>query len=400
MNYSQLIQGYLDNSLTQGEEAVLFQALSTNDELRNEFKQSIAMDKSMSKRISAFVPSSTSTVNIFSQLGIGAAAGVAASAAAVGLKQTLITFLTTYSQAIISGVIAVALTTAGFLAFHNPKDSESTILSDKANLGYYSDNYGISSLQHDYASIYSVENNNVVIVDTVVKYITRKIVEQGSKTSNPIPIEADNAIVVEEPLHMASLSTPANATTLHQSRSFNFRQIENNNTTSVHEFNKPADFGLSVELKGNGYWSLNKPDVPQYSSSLLTNMQVTALYRLSDHFKLGFDIRQESFYQNFTGSNEIGEEFNYKQYPGYVSIGLVGRYSFLKNNIFSPFVQLGLGGTATGYTGRALLGIELFPMSALNFVIGIEGSNLLYLHQGKIFNSPKLGLNYGISFNF
>ena len=56
MNYNELIEGYLDGTLSPAEEQELFTALSSSEELRTELKQSIAMDKGLSKRVSAFVP--------------------------------------------------------------------------------------------------------------------------------------------------------------------------------------------------------------------------------------------------------------------------------------------------------------------------------------------------------
>jgi hypothetical protein len=160
------------------------------------------------------------------------------------------------------------------------------------------------------------------------------------------------------------------------------------------------NLGISFELKGNGYWSIPHADVVQYETPVFANIQLSALYDFSNSFKAGMDVRQENFYQNFSGTNEIGEEFEYKQYPNYYTISLMGRYSFWSNQMVGTFAQATLGGTATGAVGRLMLGLELSPYSNLSFLLGIESSMLVYQHQNNIFTSPKIGLSYGVAFNF
>jgi hypothetical protein len=158
--------------------------------------------------------------------------------------------------------------------------------------------------------------------------------------------------------------------------------------------------GISFEVKGNGYWTIPAPDVPLYDAPVFANMQLSGLYSFGEKFKAGIDFRQESFYQHFRGTNEIGEEFEYKQYPNYYTISLMGRYSFWSNQMIGTFAQATLGGTATGAVGRLMLGLELSPYSNLSFLLGIESSMLVYQHQNNIFTSPKIGLSYGVAFNF
>ena len=396
MDYNQLIQEYLDGSLNPESESQLFMALSSNEGLRNELKQSIAMDKAMSRRVSAFVPSSSSTVNIFTQLGIGAAVGATTTVAAGGLKQALMTFFTTYSGAVLTGIITFALTTAGFLTLYHPaENSSSSGKIEKSEL--YNNNLQPAN---SFPSIATSEQSKH---DTVIRYITSgvepKNPELAAEHVEPT-IETVNSSLTESETSMLSVSRPSVES-----------GFKSNLISANHNFNGQYDYypidlpnnidlGLKVELKGNGYWSVVRPEVPQYSSSILSNMQLSALYRLSDKFSLGFDIRQESFYQKFDGVNELGEQYLYKQYPSYISLGLIGRYSFWQNDYLKTFGQLGAGGTITGLVGRMVLGFEIMPWSDISFIVGVEGSNLMYWHQNKIFHSPKIGLNYGVAFNF
>jgi hypothetical protein len=405
MDYNNLIQAYLDNSLDPQAESQLFMLLSTNEDLRSEFKQSIAFEKNLSKRISAYVPSSTATLGIFSKLGIGAAAGAATTVAAIGFKQGLMSFLANYSQAIITGLVTVLVTTAGFITFHNPPDKAENLFSTGFNSGnlteFFNNNSG-NTQEHSkgYPYIISHDTETVSAPDTLVKYVHRNIIvykdaiPQIDNINGLIPHanNSKNELIGTSSIEMVNnLRINSDSEPVRLSDDYSELDVNLLNNISA---------GVAVELKGNGYWSIVHPEVPQFSSSILSNMQLSALYNTSKKFRVGFDLRQESFYQNFSGTNDLGEEFSYKQYPSYISLGLIGRYDILSSEFAKTFIQLGIGGTITGIIGRGAIGFELMPLSNISFNLAVEGSNLFYFHQGSMFNSPKIGLSYGVSFNF
>jgi len=408
MDYNILINEYLEGTLDAEQESQLFLALSSSDELRKEMRQSIELDKGLGKRVSAFVPSSASTVNLFTQLGIGTAVGAASTAAALGFKHTLLTFFSTYSQAVITGLIAVAVTAGSFLAFYNPSDEVILAIDKYQNSSNNGNNNNSESTQN---GLLTFSDNDVKTeqfkTDTVIKYITLSNV--GSKeTEKNLDTDYENKLsdIPEhsvKKIYIAQESRPITSNLYSES---DMGLISN--TELPHSDYSPSDINISLkkmlntslEVKGNGYWSIPKPDVPQYNTPTFSNIQLSLLYHLSDDFKAGIDFRQESFYQNFTGTNEIGEDFIYKQYPAYYSLSLMGRYTFWSENMYSTFGQMSLGGTATGLVSRLMFGLEISPISSLSFIVGLEGSMLTYIHQDNLFNSPKLGLNYGVSFNF
>ena len=403
MDYIEQIQEYLDGTLSPEAEQELFTALSSSEELRTELKQAIEMDKGLSKRVSAFVPTSASTMSIFTQLGIGTAAGAAATAAAMGFRETIMAFLTTHSAAIISTIVGIALTAGSFLAFYNPPD-ESTAVAGKQNQEQLQNNLNNANNKVPIVIAKSTGNRQVHI-DTVIRYVTRNVYitrqkdeivsndETNQEEINPESTIEQGLLEQSEPvsaLMLSSNNTNYGSTTELTQRPYQPMAIKTSDGRK----------GIAFEVKGNGYWTIPQPDVPLYDAPAFANMQLSALYSFSEKFKAGVDFRQESFYQNFTGTNEIGEEFEYKQYPNYYTVSLMGRYSFWSNNLVGTFAQATLGGTATGAVGRLMLGIELSPNANLSFLLGLEGSMLLYKHQNNLFTSPKIGLSYGVAFNF
>jgi len=414
MDYEFLIQQYLDGELDADGENQLFSALSSNEELRKQMKEAIALDKGLSKRVSAFVPTSASTLNIFTQLGIGTGVGAAFTAATLGFKEAILAFFSTYSTAIISAIVAVALTTGSFLAFYNPPDK---IYKSGNNQVQFQKMNNKNTTSNNTPSVIAknTEQNEKeyapVRVDTVFRYITRTVeIETNSKQVDDISSNLNTTAMgnidkaePENQVYLLSSSSPEINTNLNgkTNQKKNFIYTESGVYTHMPvNVDDNRNLGISFELKGNGYWSIPHADVVQYETPVFANIQLSALYDFSNSFKAGMDVRQENFYQNFSGTNEIGEEFEYKQYPSYYTFSVLGRYTFLQKQTYSLFAQGSIGATATGSVSRLMFGFKLSPFSSISFLFGVEGSMLTYIHQNNIFNSPKIGLNYGVAFNF
>jgi hypothetical protein len=398
MEYNQLIHEFLEGTLDKAGEAQLFLGLSTSDELRNELKQAISLDKAFNKRISAFVPTSASTIGIFQQLGIGTAAGIAG--AALAGKSAFASFFSTYSQAIISGLATLAVTTGLFLGLHTLEKNQDNQSVAQSNQIVKSES---SSLNNN-NSVPNIMSNEVVPprVRTIIKYVY--LTDNSNQIIEKEALIASNKDITIVP-HFASFSN------------FNYPTLpaqinSDNNSSNLNSLDQPiynsftdnirikSDLGLSFEIKGNGSWSLPSSTLPIYSNQLLNNTSLILNYKVSDNLKLGMDIRQENFYQVYKGTNEVNEKFEYRQNPTYLSFSLSGRYTFLRSNGFEGIVQGQVGGTATGLVTRAMIGLQYSPYKDIFFVLGGEAGVLTYTHQNNIFNSNKIGIIYGLGFNF
>ncbi len=161
----------------------------------------------------------------------------------------------------------------------------------------------------------------------------------------------------------------------------------------------PQDLGLTAEVRGNHYWSFPKANVGYSTTPLLNNTSFALMYNVNDKFSAGFDLRQEYFYQEYEGQEE-DVMYKYMQHPSYFSYGLTAKLRFLEFDHFNSFVQAYLGGNQAGPVGRLMYGMELNPGAGYRFILGIEGSMLAFHHSGEYFYTPKIGLHYGISFDF
>jgi len=405
MDYNFLIHEYLDGTLDKASESQLFMALSSSDELRNELKQAITMDKGLSKRVSAFVPSSSSTLNVFSQLGIGAGLGAASTTAALGFKSSILSFFSTYSTAIISTIVGIAVTSGLFLGFYNPSDS----YSQERIIAMNSSDSKMENSETAFLSQTSQEQIfprplDVYKTDTVVKFVKQQYIlpesEKQTAIESDIEDKFDTGFDSSELLTFSDIPNSKQEVRFETKQVFHQRYLPESNYEQYKIAFPSVINNLSLEVKGNGYKSIPSPEVSAYPAGLLSNMQVSALYDFGNGFKAGLDFRQESYYQSFSGTNEIGESFIYRQNPNYYSLGILTRYNLYESTYFNTFSQLYLGGTVTGAVSRLMMGIEFLPDSPISFILGFEGSMLSYYHQKILFNSPKIGLNYGVAFNF
>ena len=62
--------------------------------------------------------------------------------------------------------------------------------------------------------------------------------------------------------------------------------------------------------------------------------------------------------------------------------------------------QISIGGNNYGVVGRGMLGIKYKAVTGISFIIAGEWNSFLYKHENKWYDSEKIGVNYGVSFEF
>lgn len=421
MNNSELIHQFVDGSLDPAQEDKLFMLLSSNEELRAELKEFIKIDKAFSKKLAAFVPPTSSTASLMTKLGIVAGAGIG-SAGIIAQEAAKPGFWMIYGKMIITALITAGITGAIFFTTFADKifsDDKSPIVAASNNQNNINPvNQSMGTIEPDNnssnptSSISGTENENQAAQP---KVIIKKIYIE--RDDNPIITDnksEENATVQNENLEQseaAIIEVPdKNIAFLIESKSFY------NNPISVGRLKYEAQtnqlintgfitpkselLGITLELKSSEYWQLPKPEINRSLTPDFHNASITALYSISDKVKLGAEFRNEHYYQEFSGNDELGNEYIYKQYPNYLSIGLSGRWYALDFDFAQAFTQLSIGGTKTGAFGRLMLGAEYKASKYYTFILSVEGSLLGYEHQGKLFMSPKIGINYGVGLNF
>jgi len=422
-----LIHDFTDGTLESSKENELFDLLSSDEESRSEFKQQLAMKSAIRTDVKAFTPAAESTLKIFSSLGfavpapapIGATtAGISGSAGAINggiVKST--GFFAKYGVALVTGV-ATTVTTAiiAYFIFQsqigdlNNKNSELSAQLNEAK---------------NQSEIPVVQSKEITLSErnTIVPH------EKGStSTNNPIikyvyitkdedeKVQAE-AVINEfqekesEQFKVIELFIPGKSSIV--STGINSMKCQKNNTfyrTSVSPvqvnlnsmISMPKDLGLTVELRKMENWFDINPTINPKEYSKFNNTSLSVLYEFIKSLYIGGEVRQETFFQRFSGVENDTLRYSYDQQPNFTSYGFLLRYANKDYNLWGiyPYVQGFAGGTNVGFIGRLMGGLKYSPYKGIVFIIGAETSGLFYKHGGTDFDSYKYDLNYGMSFEF
>jgi long-subunit fatty acid transport protein len=159
--------------------------------------------------------------------------------------------------------------------------------------------------------------------------------------------------------------------------------------------------GLQIEWNASTAWMMPDASINPSSFAKFNNNSVSVFYELDNNWIIGAGLRQETFFQDFEGTDSRGERFRYEQQPNLTTYSLALRY---RTNPFWGFCSLLSQGTVglnnAGPVVRGSVGTEISLSNAFSFVVGLEYSNLFYKHQNSNYNSSKMGLVYGLNFKF
>ena len=410
MNDTGLIQDFLDGSLNSSQEEELFGKLSSNEELRGELKQFIAMDNVFNKKLSTMVPSASSTMSIFSNLGIN-------NAPAAASVEPVKSFWGKYSTGIYSGLSAAVITAAIFLFGFGSRIFDNSNVNDNfAGIHYLNDKSNtneIIKMEIPVTESYTGKSGqqNVINDNELQRLLAELKKLKEAQKSADIPKIADNDIIeIKEIENIESVTL-----TYSKPEMNNYDNILNNSTPEVQtpgnlvdingQLYQPFSFsnndlGIVINLKGGQYWLYEKSQISRSTIPDFYNTGISVGYKLSEDFIIMADLRNEHYYQEFKGKDNAGNNYLYRQYPNYLTLSAGFRWNFLKVDNFNLFNETMLGGTQTGQVGRIALGVEYSPQSNFAFTLGVESSALRYTHQDNTYFSPKFGVIYGFSLKF
>ncbi|MFH1051162.1 MAG: hypothetical protein V1779_09585 [bacterium] len=451
MEYSELIHEFTDGTLETVREPELFNVLASNDELRTEFKQQLAMKSAIRTDAKAYTPAAQSTLNIFSSLGFVPPAPISAvttgsTGMMTGSAVKSAGFFSKFGTALITGTVAVVST--GLIAYwifnsqiDNLKNENNKLTVQMQNIKKQNEIPLVQNFAKDEAKENSANKSKAVEPEKVkIKYvyITKKedrsqktedrsqndgmtegrndgIMEgrndgKMEETDNRQQITDNGELITENEVtfNNSQLFGPANfAQGLYSLNSFN-EQTRMNRINPTVQFDDSyigsvrEDLGFSLEIVNMENWFDISPTISPKEYNKFNNTSITLLYSFLEDFQVGLDYKRETFFQRFEGKNEKGDLYRYEQQPNFTSYGMVLRYA---NKDFSlwdiyPYGQFVLGATNVGYILRYGGGLRYSPFNNLSFVLGVGSSSLFYKHDGSPWQSNRYDLNYGISFEF
>ncbi len=209
--------------------------------------------------------------------------------------------------------------------------------------------------------------------------------EPSQKPSGAEPQDKQSQDKKTDSQHPASTSQPL---PMSNDRNDEHKQIEQQHL-----------IGVQAEARGLLGTSVPRTELPSGSSSPFKNSAASVRYAIDPHHSVGIEFGAEEYFQQYLNVVE-GSLYRVSQNPLLTWAGIAYRYNVLPDSPFSPFGQITLGGTRLGGLGRLMLGLTYAPESRVRFMLGAEGSALLYNHQNLWNASPKVGITYGVSITF
>jgi hypothetical protein len=450
MIYSTYIHEFLDGTLDAASEDALFVAMGAQEDLRNEFKDMLRLKLTVRRDTAAFIPPNASTSAVFDRLGFAVPTALASHSgtlsssssqvgkSSAGVVAAFMLWYSQYSAVVISAVTSVLLTLLCVGAYEQ--------LFDNKEFSAQSLNVPASGLQHQHASTLDNPTAVSVAVQPAVREIIRErvVIREVLRSANgaseppsmdgtfPAMMHSDGSlsnggVLLQDSAHLQRLPQQASENvpldqhtqTKEQPPTLPLSAVEPalwSHTAALRSPARSVQLGVQpnalplnepdglyrwcTELRGLTAQSLVAPTLPAGGGiAQLNNTALSVRYVLDEHNSFGVELGQEAYFQQFLNTRPDGT-FRVDQHPVLQWFGVAYRHQWMPEKMFSPFVHTVIGGTVVGGMGRAMAGVTFRPDARTQFMLGVEASSLVYVHQAVWNVSPKVGLSYGVSVRF
>lgn len=435
MNKFEKINSFMDGELDHAREQELFEEMATNDAMRGEFKNLLAISAALKNNKKAFTKNKKSKKAVFAALGLSipvadavsgsVAATTAGSAVGYGIKSLLATGVL---SAVVTAIIlwGVGNSNSGNNTAVNKADNQHlsnqlTIELPKENTDptpiVSSRDVSGNSSDSKYKTMYEramILNNT--LQEQVSEYAAKLkeqeaiIVAKNAQLSeyrNTIGTLESNIAVNNTNYSLMETKQEENNKLISELSSSNSDLQERISSMKTENAITPlvlhptsGSSSWSAEWKGSQTYNDNDFEFNKNDYSQFNNNSLSIMYNFENGFSVGSELRQETFLLEFDGEDVNDVTYLYRQEPNFTTLSFLGRYTYDMSNTLDPFAQFTFGGNKIGVVGRLMGGLVYSPYHNFNMIFGLEYNNMSFQYQGDRFNSGKIGINYGISVQF
>lgn len=378
---SRMLHAFMDGELGDTHEDVLFEKLSHSPGLRAEMQDHLAIRKAIQHDIEAYTPPATATAAIFTALGFSIPSAAAAATPVAAAGAGALTRNIWFGAA--SSFIAVTMALLLYLLFPIPlQDAASTV-----------------------ERVVSIPPTNIVLEETPALADLPIAITATQQRDNKTAPTQNAAFIAEDRVQHELLSTDRDiAVRQLDERTFaeGKRYPERVNASRIQFFDiLPTPEGLTLYARNVALQSDPAPTMLSQTEPWFHDVNLGILYAIGNNHAIGIEAGRESFSQHFSGIEE-GLPVYYEQNP--LVYWATAVYQFTGNALIPhvhPFLQLQAGGAfQLGPLGRATAGLKLKPYDRLAVIVGIEGNMMMYRFQNNWFSTKKMGMTYGVSYEF
>lgn len=371
MNIDDQINAYFDNTLSAEQESELFLKLAYNKDLRLDFSANMKINSAINDFKLNSAPPSELTLNIFSSAGY--------SMPALNVPKASLFPKSIFNYALVSIVSALVSVTL-FSVFNKSIPIE---------------------YKHTYPQIkqLTAENNSIPIskIDTItqtkIKYCKNNESTKTNLTENPISDDKqDNSVDFQ--------ICKSNPISIKQNYDYNYRPSINTPSDINIDYQENKELSdISIELVSSINWNLPKETINPNEYSKFNNLSLALMYNLTSNFKIGLNIRQETFFNQYYETDAF-HKYDVEMQPNLTSFGLISRYQLFDFNYLRLSPQLDLAFNKYGFIIRPGINVEYPITNQFSLVNTLDYSIFNYTRQSNWFNSKKLALSFGINYNF
>lgn len=405
----ELIYLFVDGEATRSEKESLFNSLSKEPELSNEFYFALKMQKAASSEAQLTSPPFALSESLFAKAGLGAITGVAASSAvSSGLLNKLL--LSKTALGIISGIMCSTLT---FFAMNSHYTSKmETLQNEISNERIANKNSQIPSAiavnnvspssnisDRNVAKQTNFDRNKSQISSNNNDDFSQKVITNNIENNSVIePIESnprqnENSPMIEQ----------ANERSIQYNfaSNQNFKHVETIFEPITHEKNenniKTSDLIINVGTSQGIGISPNRAFANEKNSSF-DNYDCSIMTPLGGDYLIGARVIRENF-PIYTKNNSGA--FEYVPFNLSYGVNLEKRFpEYQAFNSIEPFATIFSGYSKSGIMMKTELGIIYKAETFLSLKLGLSGSSLMYKELSSIKHTEKIGLIYSIGINF
>ena len=379
---SRMLHAFMDGELGGAQEEALFHKLSGDAALRAEMQDHLAIRKAIQHDIEAFTPPASATAAIFSTLGFTIPSGSTTAAALPGGSSMLRSMWFGAGATVLAVATAVFLYLQFPLAFDSVPRTIERVVSSPSPVTVIEETAAVADLPVTPAATVTGDRSPVAAA--------------ASDVPASVPVAAPAADFTERAVTPRDMELLAAAVTGRNSP-------ERIRAGQVYFYDLiPKPDGVTLYARNVALRSDPAPTVMSQSEPWFRNVNLGLMYALDDHHAVGIEGGRESFSQHFNGMTDNGLDVRIEQNP--LAYWATAVYQFTGDPLLPhvhPFFQLQAGGAfQLGGLGRAALGLKFRPYDRIALMVGAEGSMLLYRFQRNWFTTNKLGMTYGVSYEF
>jgi len=386
MEFDRIIINYIEGKTTAEEEQQLFTTMAYDESLRRDFKEYQQINNAVKKGIAYFTPPTYVVNNLYRKLGYSIPSVQATNTFGriFKNKRLLVGHALTALAAVI---LSVAVMLAFFIQTKTNNNKVEINNTGKNLIGISSQIPIVQSKEN------TVQNKKMVKQNSSVEILHDIMNEEEIEQT---PEERNHGIhLAYSPIEQISNFNNKNSVVPKINLPFN-----NNMFPEHFLFKNWKPIGLTFGFNGSAVWNIPKATIPSNYVSPFSNLCLSIYYDISDNFRIGAEVRQESYYMEYTGTEQNNLAYIYHEQANFATYSANARYYPLEKRTFNPYLAFDVGFNKGGIVARPGVGLEYQVYPDLAFVLGLEGTRFWFTHQNNWFYTQKVGLNYGVLIGF